>query len=381
MERVLREGSRRLRISALVLLCAAGLGAAATFLPLGPWLRAAGRTHDPDLAGALRQLLLRGLLETAALSGLVLLALRSRKLFLPLVLVGFAAPALLDPMLATVDAELFHGRSSTGSLALQLAGPSEGRWRLWVDATGSLLTPGAKSIEPRAGRILAGRESLFPQLQALDGIEGLAPYFSAPDARFVAALRGAHEQLFSLFGVRLEVLQDRTPAPGLHQSESGFLLREHPAQPRAFVVHAARAFPKLDDAVAALRGLDVHAEALLEREAFSAPADGHDGVASPVRLGRLSSGAMAAQVKSATDGLLVIGERFDPGWTARVDGAPAEVLEVDLSALGVRVPPGEHRVDLSFFPRGLWAGLALALATLAALLALQFRPGSARSAG
>jgi hypothetical protein len=373
VERVLREGSRRLRVSALVLLCVAGLGAAAAWFPPGSWLRALGRTHDPSLPAALQALLLRGLLETAALSALVLVSLRSRKLFLPLVLLGFAAPALLDPMLAAVDAGLLHGRSSTGSLALKVAGPSEGRWRLWVDATGPLLTPG--SMEQRAARLLAGRESLSPQLQALDGIEGLAPYFSAPDARFLAALRGAHEQIFSLFGVRLEVLQDRTPAPGLLASESGFLLREYPEQPRAFLVHTARAVPRLDAAVAALRGLDVHAEALLERDAFSAPAGAgrHEATPGAVRLDRPSSGAMIAQVQSATAGLLIVGERFDPGWSARVDGAPANVLEADLSALGVRVPAGDHEVELRFFPRGLWAGLGLALATAATLLALHLR--------
>jgi Bacterial membrane protein YfhO len=363
VERALGEGSARLRAAALLLLGVALLGAGATFLPLGSWLRALGRTHDAELPAQLLSLLRRGFLETAALSALLLLALRSRKLFLPLAVVAFVAPAFLDPMLAPVDAQLFHGHSSTGEKALQIAGPSAGRWRLWVDATGPLLTPG--SLEPRAARLLAGRESLLPQLQALDGLEGLAPYFSAPDARFLAALRGAHEQIFSLFGVRLEVLQDRTPAPGLAESESGFLLREYPEQPRAFVVHSARAVSGLADAVAALQALDVHADSILERQAFVSPPS-----ASAVKLTRLSSGAMTAQIRNATDGLLIIGERFDPGWTARLDGSPAEVLEVDLAALGVRVPAGEHRVELRFFPRGLWAGLALLAATTAALLAL-----------
>jgi hypothetical protein len=367
----IRGGPRRLRRAALVLLGGALLGVAALMLwrvPLAGLLREVGRTHDPELPASLFGSLLRGLLETAALSSAVLLATRSRKLFVPVVLLCFAAPALLDPMLWPVDAQLFHGRSSTGELALRLAGPSEGRWRLWVDATGSLFTPGARSMEPHAARLLAGRETLFPQLQALDGIEGLAPYFSATDARFLAALRGAHEQLFPLFGVRVEVLQDRTPGPQLPQSDSGYFLREHPAQPRAFVVHAARALPRVDEAVAALRGLDVHQEALLERGAFAGPA----GSAS-VRLERKNPQAMAAQVQTATEGLLIVGERFDPGWSARLDGAAAEVLETDLSVLGVRVPAGDHLVELVFFPRGLWAGLGFLLATAAVLFLLSRR--------
>jgi hypothetical protein len=371
VERTIAGEGRKLRAAAGTLLGACLLGALIILLapgPLSSMLRSVGRSHDPDLPGEMLGLLSRGLLETAGLCALVLAGVVARRLFVPLAVIACAAPALLDPMLVPVDARLYEGRSSTGEKALQLAGPSVGRWRLWVDADRGLYAPGERSMEPHAARLLAGREALFPQLQALDGIEGLTPYFSAPDARFTAALLGAHEQIFSLFGVRLQPSREGQGQP---QSDSGYFLHEFPPQPRAFVVHEARTTPELAGAVAALRDLDVHRQALVASDGFHEP----EGAAA-VRLERPSADALAAAVRTATPGLLVIAERFDPGWSVLVDGARAGVVETDLSAIGVRVPAGEHRVELRFVPKGLEAGLAIALATAALLLALWTRQRS-----
>jgi hypothetical protein len=371
VERVLAGEGRKLRIAAGALLAVSLVGALAVLAAQGPLsqaLRSVGRSHDPDLPVEMLGLLSRGLLETACLCALVLAGAVVRRLFVPLAVLACTAPALLDPMLVPLDARLYEGRSGTGEKALQLAGPSAGRWRLWVDADGPLYTPGERSMEPHAARLLAGREALFPQLQALDGIEGLAPYFSAPDARFSAALRGAHEQIFSLFGVRLQPSREGQGQP---QSESGYFLHEFPPQPRAFVVHEARATPQLAEAVSALRGIDVHRQALVDAP-WAAGFREPEGAAT-VRLERPSADALAAYVRAATPGLLVIAERFDPGWSTLVDGARAEVVEIDLSAIGVRVPAGEHRVELRFVPKGLPVGLAIALATAALLFALWAR--------
>jgi hypothetical protein len=351
------EQAQRARRPAIVLIVVSMVVAATIFLARAPFLdalRAAGRTHDPDLPAVLLGDLLRGLLLTAAFSAAVLLVARKPR-WAPLVC---AVPLLLDAPLWTVDVDLFHGPSSTGRAALGIAGPSEGRWRLWVDASGPLLTPGG--LELHAARVLAGREALLPQLQALDGIEGLAPYFSAPDAHFVRALQLAHEEMFELFGVGVVV--DRSGRPPL--SESGYSLLQRPLRPRAFVVREAR----VASDIAALAGLDVHRVALLPsgplREAESQ---------AELKLARPSPEEMTIDIQSPTAGLLVVAEHFDPGWSARIDGVPAKVEEADFSALGVRLPAGQHRVALRFFPRGLAPGLAIAALLTAALLGIAAR--------
>ncbi len=58
---------------------------------------------------------------------------------------------------------------------------------------------------------------------------------------------------------------------------------------------------------------------------------------------------------------------------ATLDGAPAAVGEIDLVALGVRVPAGRHRVGLRFWPVGLGAGLVALAAALLALAVFALR--------
>lgn len=75
--------------------------------------------------------------------------------------------------------------------------------------------------------------------------------------------------------------------------------------------------------------------------------------------------------------LLVVNDRWDPGWSARLDAAPARILRVNGLVRGILVPRGEHRVTFHYdTPRSVWLGLAAALSGV--LLALAFAPGLRR---
>ncbi|HXY42069.1 MAG TPA: hypothetical protein VEQ10_20505, partial [Vicinamibacteria bacterium] len=69
-------------------------------------------------------------------------------------------------------------------------------------------------------------------------------------------------------------------------------------------------------------------------------------------------------VRAAGPGLLVLAEGWDPGWRARVDGAPAEVRRVNGDRLGLVLGEGTHRVVLTHRARGLYPGAALAAVAL-----------------
>jgi hypothetical protein len=56
-------------------------------------------------------------------------------------------------------------------------------------------------------------------------------------------------------------------------------------------------------------------------------------------------------------GLLVLQQSFMHAWRATVDGHPARVERVNGAALGVRVPPGRHRIALFLEPAPYHAGL------------------------
>jgi len=82
-------------------------------------------------------------------------------------------------------------------------------------------------------------------------------------------------------------------------------------------------------------------------------------------------------------GVLVVFNAWEGGWRATVDGEPAPVARADGAFQGIRLSGGEHRVELSYRPRGVAEGLALGLAGVLAtvLAALRLRPAPGPASG
>ena len=73
-----------------------------------------------------------------------------------------------------------------------------------------------------------------------------------------------------------------------------------------------------------------------------------------------STGRVRLAVRAPAERLLVMADTLTAGWTARVDGEPAPLLRADGAYRAVRVPAGEHFVELRYRPPGLRTGAALA---------------------
>jgi uncharacterized membrane protein YfhO len=65
-------------------------------------------------------------------------------------------------------------------------------------------------------------------------------------------------------------------------------------------------------------------------------------------------------VRTPRHGLLVCSESNMNGWTATVDGRPAQILAANYAFRAIEVPPGAHTIHLSYYPPGLTGGLSLA---------------------
>lgn len=74
-------------------------------------------------------------------------------------------------------------------------------------------------------------------------------------------------------------------------------------------------------------------------------------------------------ITAPTAGYVRILESFDPGWTATVNGQPAEILPADTFVSAVKVAPGTHQMRMTYHTPGFAAGLALS-AVGAAVLAI-----------
>jgi len=88
---------------------------------------------------------------------------------------------------------------------------------------------------------------------------------------------------------------------------------------------------------------------------------------------------IVAEMTSDSAGLLVLADLFYPGWTAEVDGRPAEILRADGVFRAVVLPPGSHRIVFRYRPLSLWIGGGLSAAALLVMLALS-RGGRPESA-
>lgn len=85
---------------------------------------------------------------------------------------------------------------------------------------------------------------------------------------------------------------------------------------------------------------------------------------------RLNPRGLTGSITLEQDKLLCLTIPWLEGWTALVDGAPAELLHVNTAYMGLELTPGTHTVELRYELAGLKPGLLLSLVGLICLIAL-----------
>ena len=123
----------------------------------------------------------------------------------------------------------------------------------------------------------------------------------------------------------------------------------------------------------ALGKLDLRHEAVADakyRELLKPVAEAESDSASIVTMTAYEPNRLTYDVTSAKGGVVVFSEIFYPGWTATIDGQEAELGRVDYVLRALTVSPGQHKVELSFFPKSLDVTESVAYASLGLLLLL-----------
>ena len=72
--------------------------------------------------------------------------------------------------------------------------------------------------------------------------------------------------------------------------------------------------------------------------------------------------------KGPRGGLVVFSEIYYPGWTATIDGQPAELGRANYVLRALKVPAGSHKVVLEFRPASVRTTNAIAYAALAVVM-------------
>lgn len=140
--------------------------------------------------------------------------------------------------------------------------------------------------------------------------------------------------------------------------------------PRAYVVYAAQ--PEGDRRVTAHQimdeSFDLRRIAVISKK-VRLPAT-KQRLITPATIVDYQPGRVVVQAVAEQEGLLVLGDSFYPGWEAKVDGQPSEVLRVNFIQRGVLVPAGEHRVEFTFRSAMLRTGAWLSLLGVVVLVGL-----------
>ena len=122
----------------------------------------------------------------------------------------------------------------------------------------------------------------------------------------------------------------------------------------AWFVDEVRTVDSPSAELAALDSLDVSRTAVVDAQKFpavkpwrrSAP----DSVSS-VSVREIAPNRLSYSVESTQGGYVVFSEIYYPeGWTAEIDGAPAEILRADYVLRALNVPAGRHTITFTFMP-------------------------------
>ena len=276
--------------------------------------------------------------------------------------------------IAAAPVQLFRGPVPLADALRALAGPSTERWRTRAATPGSLLIDG---FPTRMRPWIGGQQMLDPMFNQLAAVESVASYTPLADLDYETAYLFAPSALSQTMGVRFDIQGPTEMAPEAaarngyrRRGPYGAWVKEFPARPRAFLAARARTAVSRDEALHLLsHGAFQVREAVLRKEVqLPCPA----APAPAVDLERHAPDSLRATFVASARSVLVVSEHYDSGWRATLDGAPAEVLQANLSALAVVVPAGAHAVELRYQPPWLLPGLLLALACALALGLLEF---------
>lgn len=157
-----------------------------------------------------------------------------------------------------------------------------------------------------------------------------------------------------------------------------FVHRDLRPAPRATLVHRVELAIYELEAYRRMESpdFDLRRVALLDAEPpaeFAQVEPAPPGARERASIVRYEPNRVEIEVQAATAAVLVLSDVLQPGWRARVDGQPAPLVHANRVMRAVPVPPGSHRVVMTYLPRTFVLGALVSAIALASLLGLQLR--------
>ncbi len=261
-----------------------------------------------------------------------------------------------------------HPHAAIGAAAVARAGASGSRFvgfnsrvdnQAWLHGGRALLGYSSKPLEPRFADVV---EELT-RGQPYDLMWHEPPSATSPASTFlrhmnvgfvVGRLDASPEWMHQAEGLAIHVLPEPLPRwyvqENIVAADASTQRRQllHGDLRRAAYVDAGSGVPARDDQA------EVRAATAGEIAAFASMQERH-----AVRLEDTDGNRQRIAIEAKGPVFLVRNEVWHPGWSATLDGAPAELLRVNYLQQGVLVPPGRHTLELRFFPTSLAWGAAV----------------------
>ena len=148
-----------------------------------------------------------------------------------------------------------------------------------------------------------------------------------------------------------------------------FVYENRSARPYARLARLVRRVPSLEHMAERMQRTRLSGQAYVldSAPAWLPEAPGPDAT-ERVELDQVGAGHALVRTQASAPRVLVLSETFHPGWSARIDGRAATPLQVNLALLGVALPSGAHRVELTFAPLDWTRNVTLSLLALTLLL-------------
>jgi hypothetical protein len=152
------------------------------------------------------------------------------------------------------------------------------------------------------------------------------------------------------------------------RNESVRVLQNTRALPRTWIVHEAQQVGS-SEALGLLAGgqIDPAQTALLEK---TPPALDPAGGAESVSVTRYENDRVVLDTEMSSNGLVMLGDVYDPGWRVYVDGKQSELYAADYLLRAVAVPAGRHSIEFRYEPTSLKAGLWISFFSILAAAGL-----------
>lgn len=126
-----------------------------------------------------------------------------------------------------------------------------------------------------------------------------------------------------------------------------------------------------NEEIDAIGQVDLQQTAIVDskfKEALKGVNEGYKDSLSTIRLTSYEPNQLVYETSSPQDGIVVFSEIYYPGWTATIDGKPADIARADYILRAMNVPSGKHTIEMRFDPQSLHITEGIAYGAMALLL-------------